>query len=55
MWHSLFSDETNMPLEIILKAAAQKRMKIKFRVDISWHGVPRERTENQINNLNIFE
>jgi len=30
----LFTDETNMPLEIILKVAAQKGMKILFNVEI---------------------
>lgn len=44
-----------MPLIIILKIAAQKGMTIKFKADISWHEFPRERTDNQIYNLNIFE
>jgi hypothetical protein len=29
--------ETNMPLKIILKEAAQKEMKILFEVETLWH------------------
>ena len=53
-----------MPLEIILKVAAQKEMnwnkvevreaKILFGEGIYWHGVPSERTNNQLINIIIF-
>ena len=52
-----------MPLEIILEVDAQKgmnrpagdpRSKILFKVEIIWHGVPSERSNNQLINNNIF-
>jgi len=43
-----------MPLEIILKVAAQKEMKILFDEGIYWHGVPSERTNNQLINTIVF-
>jgi hypothetical protein len=58
MWqlkNKLQPHETNMPLEIILKEAAQK-MNEKFSSIRVSHGmrVPFERSNNQLINTNIF-
>jgi hypothetical protein len=37
------------------KGRSLKRAKRLFEVEVYRHGVPWERTENQINKLNIFE
>ncbi len=36
----IFSNETIMPLKIILKEAAQNCIKMKFKVESFWHKIP---------------
>jgi hypothetical protein len=44
-----------MPLEIILKVAAQKKMKILFEVEAFWRVSSMRTLNNQLINTVIFE